>query len=118
MQVSQKILPGASPKKSHPALPWPPSEKGERVHVARSPVATYYIGIGLSRWSPVDHQSWVWLRPERWRSGRAFPEQCGQLRQLKVFRILNQTVRGEVERLFDGVVTELRALAAREAGAP
>ncbi len=114
----QKVPSRASPKNFDPALPWPPSEKGERIRVVRSPVATYYIGFGLSRWFPLDHQSWIWLRPERWREGRAFPESCGQLQQVRVFRGLTPDVRVQVQAVFDGVVVNLRALAAREAGAP
>ncbi len=114
MKVSQKNSPGASAKKSHPALPWPPCEAGQRVRVARSPVATYYVGIGLARWFPLDRQVSIWLRPERWRNGRAFPELCCGGLHVQMFRGLTPDVRREVERLFGQVVADLRALAARE----
>ncbi len=113
-----KVWPRSSPKASgNPRLPWPPSEKGERVPVARSSVTTYYIGIGLSHWSPYDHESWIWFRPERWRTGRAFPELCGELQQIKVFRGLTPDVRKAAHQFFDWIVSYLLNLAAKEAEA-
>ena len=97
-----------------PRLPWPVSERGVAIPVCESPIASYSLGVGLSRWNLVDPCPWIYFRPERREHGRAFGGLCGDVEKLTLFRGMNGSAHVQAEAIFSRLCGGLRKLAAKE----
>jgi hypothetical protein len=111
LAASQKI-----PSKASPCLPWPPPEPGVRISVCESPLASYSIGIGLSRWNLVDPRPWIYFRPERRERNRAFGDLCGATEKLALFRGFDDAARIQAQGIFKRLCVALLKLAEKESG--
>jgi len=84
------------------------------IPVAASPLAEYFVTVGLSEWHLACPRPWLYFLPTRREHGRQFGERCGDVEKLTLFSGLNGAARVQAKAIFERMCVALRKVAAKE----